>query len=111
MLEVLPPLDWEQVGRDSWSAVFKNVSKTSMRKIAGGFLSRSSETPKQTWDGIFRPVRRPGWWQGDSQYHTPAYSEPASDLERRLIAGEFVVTCETSPPLSSSTEKLLQNIE
>jgi methylenetetrahydrofolate reductase (NADPH) len=111
LLEVLPPLDWEQVGRDSWSAVFRNVAKTGIRKIAGGFLSRSSEIRKQTWDGIFRPVRQPGWWQGDSQYHTPAYSEPASDLERRLIAGEFVVTCEISPPLSSSTEKLMQNIK
>jgi len=99
------------VGRDSWSAVFKNVSKTSIREIAGGFISRSSETRKQTWDGIFRPVRQPDWWQGDSQYHAPAYSEPASDLERRLISGEFVVTCEISPPLSSSTDKLIQNIE
>ena len=111
LLELLPPLDWEQVGRDSWSAVFKNVAKIGLRKIVGGFLSRSLETRKQTWDGIFRPVRQPDWWQGDSQYHAPAYSEPASDLERRLIAAEFVVTCEISPPLSASTDKLIQNIE
>jgi len=111
LLEVLPPLDWEQVGRDSWSAVFKTVAKTGIRKIAGGFLSRSSETRKQTWEGIFRPVRQPDWWRGDSQYHAPVYSEPASDLERRLVAGEFVVTCEISPPLSSSTDKLIQNIK
>jgi len=111
LLEVLPPLDWEQVGRDSWSAVFKNAGKIGIKKIAGGFLSRSAETRKQTWDGIFRPVRQPDWWQGDSKYHAPAYSEPASDLEQRLSTGEFVVTCEISPPLSSSTDKLIQNIE
>lgn len=111
LLEVLPPLDWEQVGRDSWSAVFRSGAKTGIRKIAGGLLSRSAETRKQTWDGIFLPVRQPDWWQGDSQYHAPAYDEPASELERRLIAGEFVVTCEISPPLSSSTDKLIQNIE
>jgi methylenetetrahydrofolate reductase (NADPH) len=111
LLEVLPPLDWEQVGRDTWSAVLKNVAKTGIRKIASGFLSRSSETRKQTWNEIFRPIRQPDWWQGDDQYHAPGYVEPASELERRLIAGEFVITCEISPPLSSSTDKLIQNIE
>ncbi len=111
LLEVLPPLDWEQVGRDSWSAVFRSVRKTGARKIAGGLLSRSAEIRKQTWDGIFLPVRQPDWWQGDSNYHAPVYREPVSELERRLRAGEFVVTCEIPPPLSSSTDKLIQNIE
>jgi methylenetetrahydrofolate reductase (NADPH) len=111
LLEVLPPLDWEQVGRDSWSAVFRSVKKIGARKIAGGLLSRSAEIRKQTWDGIFIPVRQPDWWQGDSNYHAPAYREPVSELERRLRAGEFVVTCEIPPPLSSSTDKLIQNIE
>jgi methylenetetrahydrofolate reductase (NADPH) len=55
-------------------------------------------------------VRQPDWWQGDSKYHAPAYTEPASDLQRRLAAGEFVVTCEITPPLSSSTGKLIRNI-
>ena len=109
LLEVLPPLDWEQVGKDSWSAIFRNAAKIGVKKIFSGLLS--AETRGQTWDGIFRPVRQPEWWKGDSKYHVPAYSEPASDLERRLRAGEFVVTCEVTPPLSSSTEKLICNIE
>jgi methylenetetrahydrofolate reductase (NADPH) len=111
LLEVLPPLDWEKVGTDSWSDIFKNAGKIGVRKIASGLLSRSAETRKQTWDNIFRPVRQPDWWQGDSTYHPPAYSEPASDLEQGLVAGEFVVTCEVTPPLSSSTDKLIHNIE
>ncbi len=109
LLEVLPPLDWEQVGRDSWSAIFKNAGKIGVKKIFSGLLSK--ETRAQTWDGIFRPVRQPDWWQGDSKYHAPAYTEPASDLQRRLVAGEFVVTCEVTPPLSSSTDKLIHNID
>ena len=84
LLEVLPPLDWEKVGRDSWSDIFRNAGNIGLRKIASGLLSRSVETRKQTWDDIFRPVRQPDWWQGDSRYHPPAYTEPASDLERRL---------------------------
>jgi len=111
LLEVLPPLDWEKVGKDSWSAVLKNAAKIGVRKIFTGFLSRSAETRAQTWDGIFRPVRQPDWWQGDSTYHAPAYTEPASDLERRLVAGEFVVTCEITPPLSSSTDRLIRDVE
>jgi methylenetetrahydrofolate reductase (NADPH) len=56
-------------------------------------------------------VRQPDWWQGDSNYHAPGYEEPASYLQRRLVAGQFVVTCEITPPLSSSTDKLIHNIE
>jgi methylenetetrahydrofolate reductase (NADPH) len=111
LLEVLPPLDWEKVGQDSWGDVFRSVAKMGVRKAVGGLLSRSTETRKELWDGIFRPVRQPDWWQGDSLYHPPAYTEPASDLERRLAAGEFVVTTEITPPLSSRTDKLIHNIE
>jgi methylenetetrahydrofolate reductase (NADPH) len=109
LLEVLPPLDWEQVGKDSWGAIFRNIGKIGLRKIFTGLLSK--ETRAQTWDGIFRPVRQPDWWKGDSVYHPPAYTEPASNLERRLVAGQFVVTCEITPPLSASTDKLIRNID
>jgi len=111
LLEVLPPLDWEKVGQDSWRDVFRSVGKMGVRKAVRGLLSRSAERRKETWDGIFRPVRQPDWWQGDRLRHPPAYTEPVSDLERRLAAGEFVVTSEISPPLSSRTDKLIRDIE
>jgi methylenetetrahydrofolate reductase (NADPH) len=111
LLEVLPPLDWEKVGQDSWRDIFRNIAKIGYKKVASGLLSPSAETRKQTWDGIFRPVRQPDWWQGDSKYHPAAYTEPVSELERRLVSGEFVVTSEIRPPLSSRTDKLIQHIE
>jgi len=111
LLEVLPPLDWEKVGQDSWRDIFRNIAKIGYKKVVSGLLSRSAETRKETWDGIFRPVRQPDWWQGDSKYHPPAYTEPVSELERRLVAGEFVITSEITPPLSSSTDKLIHHIE
>src|SRR5215212_4560669 len=111
LLEVLPPLDWEKVGEDSWRDIFQNIAKIGLKKVTGGLLSRSAETRKQTWDDIFRPVRQPDWWQGDSNYHPPAYTEPISELERRLVAGEFVVTSEIKPPLSSKTDNLIHTIE
>lgn len=111
LLEVLPPLDWEKVGQDSWRDIFKNVARIGIRKVASGLLARSRETRQATWDSIFRPVRQPDWWQGDSDYHPPGGTRPASDLERRLAAGEFVVTCEITPPLSANTERLVESIE
>jgi len=111
LLEVLPPLDWEKVGKDTWRDVLRQVKKVGAGKIVRGLLSASAEVRKSTWDGIFRPVRQPDWWNGDSKYHAPAYAEPASELERRLAAGEFVITSEIAPPLSSSTDKLIQSIE
>lgn len=110
LLEVLPPLDWDKVGQDSWRDVFKSVAKMGVGKAVGGLLSRSAEIRQATWDGIFRPVRQPDWWQGDSEYHPPAYDEPVSELERRLSAGEFVVTCELTPPISAHTAKLIETI-
>jgi len=111
LLEILPPLDWEKVGQDTWRDVFRSVAKIGFRRVTGGLLSRSAETRKEIWDGVFRPIRQPAWWQGDNKYHPPAYTEPASDLERRLSAGEFVVTSEINPPLSFNTDKLIRHIE
>jgi methylenetetrahydrofolate reductase (NADPH) len=109
LLEVLPPLDWAQVGKDSWGAIFKTMGGIGVKRIVTGLLARESRA--QTWDSIFRPVRQPDWWQGDSAYHPPASPEPVSDLQRRLLAGEFVATSEVTPPLSPSTDKLIRNIE
>ena len=109
LLEVLPPLDWEKVGHDTWRDIFENAGKIGAGKIVRGLVSK--ETRNQTWDGIFRPVRQPEWWQGDALYHPPTQTEPASDLQRRLVAGEFVVTSEITPPLSSTTDKLTRAIK
>lgn len=111
LLEVLPPLDWEKVGTETWGDVIRQVRKVGTGKVVRGLLSRDAATRTMTWDAIFRPVRQPDWWQGDAEYHPPAYSEPVSELERRLKAGEFVVTAEVAPPLTTSTKKLIQNIE
>ena len=111
LLEVLPPMDWEKAGTDSWGDVFSQAKKIGAKKIVTNLTARESGSVSKTLDSIFRPVRQPDWWQGDSLYHAPKYSEPASELERRLKAGEFVVAAEVTPPFSINTEKLKQNIE
>lgn len=111
LLEVLPPLDWEKVGGETWGDVLKQVKVVGAKKVVNGLISRERGKRIATWEGIFRPVRQPDWWQGDREYHAPKYTEPASELERRLKAGEFVVACEITPPLSVSTNKLTSNID
>lgn len=111
LLEVLPPMDWKKTGTDSWGDVFDQAKKIGVKQIVTGLTARETGSVSKTLDSIFRPVRQPEWWQGDSLYHAPKYNEPASELERRLKAGEFVVAAEVSPPLSMNTEKMKQNIE
>ena len=55
-------------------------------------------------------MRQPDWWQGDSRIST-RYKEPISELERRLRAGEFVVTAEVAPPASTATGQLCRNVQ
>jgi methylenetetrahydrofolate reductase (NADPH) len=111
LLEVLPPLDWEKVGTETWGDVVNQVKVVGTGKVVTDLFSSDKERKDSTWDAIFRPVRQPDWWQGDAEYHPPAYGEPASELERRLRAGEFVVTSEVAPPMTVATKKLISNIE
>jgi methylenetetrahydrofolate reductase (NADPH) len=111
LLEVLPPLDWDKVGTETWADVINQVRNVGTKKVFTGLLSRDPHRRAEVWDSVFRPVRQPDWWQGDSKYHPPAYQEPVSELERRLRAGEFVVTSEVAPPMTTATGKLTRNIE
>lgn len=110
LLEVLPPLDWEKTGTETWGDVVRQVKKVGVKTFVTGMLSKDKEQREETWQSVFRPVRQPEWWQGDSEYHAPTYQEPVSELERRLREGEFVVTTEVAPPASISTKKLRENI-
>lgn len=111
LLEVQPPLDWDKVGTETWGDVLQQVRSVGPRKVVSGLTSRDPRRRAIAWDSVFRPVRQPEWWQGDSEYHAPKYSEPVSELERRLKAGEFVVTAEVAPPISCKTDKMCRNIE
>ncbi|MFM8321312.1 MAG: methylenetetrahydrofolate reductase C-terminal domain-containing protein, partial [Chloroflexota bacterium] len=109
LLEVLPPLDWNKTGTETWGDVFLQVKKVGVSNFTSGMLNK--EKRHETWESVFEPVRQPDWWQGDAAYHAPAYDEPASELERALRAGKFVVTSEVAPPVTVATKKLVQNIQ
>jgi len=111
LLEVLPPLDWDKVGTETWGDVARQIRKAGTGKFIGGIFSKDKLKKTEVWDSVFKTIRQPEWWHGDSDYHPTTASEPASDLERRLREGEFVVATEVTPPLSAKTEKLISDIE
>jgi methylenetetrahydrofolate reductase (NADPH) len=111
LLEVLPPLDWDKVGTETWLDVWQQVRKVGARTFVGGMLTRDVARRARTWDAVFQPIRQPDWWQGDAEYHAPGYSEPVSALERSLRAGQFTVTAEVAPPISATADKLRRNLE
>lgn len=110
LLEVLPPLDWDSVGTETWGDVLRSVRRYGTWKFMRGRLERDRARREASWEAVFRPVRQPNWWGGDSAYHPPAEAEPVSALERDLKSGQFVVTAEISPPVGASTGKLRRDI-
>jgi methylenetetrahydrofolate reductase (NADPH) len=103
LLEVQAPLDWNQVGRDTWRPVIRLAWQR-------GLLSPRYLADYQAWfrqvEQLFCEVRQPDWWQGDDAYHAPHSNQPVSRLQAALQRGEFVVTAEIAPPLSASGESV-----
>jgi hypothetical protein len=111
LMEVLPPLDWDKVGTETWGDVVRSIRSYGTGAFLKDRLIRNKEKKRHSWEGVFQPVRQPGWWKGDAEYHAPAYEEPFSRLEKELKSGKFVVTTEVAPPLSTATGKLKRDIE
>ena len=110
LLEVFPPLDWDKVGTETWGEVVGKYAEVGVGTFFKGIRSKDEQVKAETWDSVFKTIRQPDWWEGDLEYHAPAYDEPVSELERRLKNGDFVVTTEVAPPLSTSTRLLINNI-
>ena len=110
LLEILPPLDYNKVGYETWGDVVKEIRKTGALTFLSGIMSKDKLKTQETWNNVFRAVRQPEWWDGDSGYHPPMPAEPASELERKLRSGEFVIATEVTPPTGSGTDKLIKNI-
>jgi methylenetetrahydrofolate reductase (NADPH) len=111
LLEVLPPLDWNKAGTETWGEVCREIKKTGTLNFISSVFSKDRERKDKTWDSVFKTIRQPEWWKGDSDYHPSTRTEPASDFERRLRKGEFVVATEVSPPVSSNIDRLESDIE
>jgi methylenetetrahydrofolate reductase (NADPH) len=111
LMEILPPLDYSKTGCETWGEVVGRVREVGTRRFISALTSKDAERKAEIWDSVFKKIRQPDWWNGDSQYHPPKYNEPVSELERKLRNGDFVVATEITPPLGAGTDKLLSDIE
>jgi methylenetetrahydrofolate reductase (NADPH) len=111
LLEVLPPLDWNKVGTETWGDVVRQIRKVGRRKFVGGIMSKDINKKTEVWDSVFKTIRQPAWWHGDAEYHPAPAGDPVSDLERRLREGEFVVATEVTPPVGAGTNNLIRDID
>lgn len=84
LMEVLPPLDWEKVGEETWMDVITTIKKNGTGKVIKSVALHQGEERWKTWDLVFRTVRQPEWWKGDAVYHAPGYTEPMSNLEKKF---------------------------
>ncbi len=111
LLEVLPPLDWNKVGTETWGDVVRQIRKVGTGKFVSGIMSKDINKKAEVWDSVFKTIRQPEWWKGDAEYHPAVAGEPVSDLENRLRKGEFIVATEVTPPTGAGTDKLIRDIE
>jgi len=110
LLEVLPPVDWDRAGGETWGEVIRKVREVGVKNIILPSARKGESIGAVLEDRVFRPIRQPEWWKGDSKYHPPAVSEPQSQLDKELRTGRFVITTEVMPPLSAATAKLSEKI-
>jgi methylenetetrahydrofolate reductase (NADPH) len=110
LLEVLPPIDWNKAGTETWGDVVRQIRKTGIGKFFQGVVSKDISKKNEVWDSVFNTIRQPQWWGGDSAYHPATFVEPVSELEKKLRAGEFVVATEVTPPNGAGTDKLVRDI-
>jgi methylenetetrahydrofolate reductase (NADPH) len=111
LLEILPPLDWEKVGTETWGEVVRKISSVGTAKFVSGLFSKDKTKKGVVWDSVFKTIRQPAWWDGDGNYHPPKNQESESQLETKLRNGEFVIATEVTPPLSTATDKLIKDID
>ncbi len=110
LLEVLPPVDWDRAGTETWGEVVRKVREVGLRNIILPSARKGKSVGATLEEKVFRPIRQPEWWRGDSEYHPPAVTEPQSGLESELRSGRFVITAEVQPPLGAATAKLGEKI-
>jgi len=111
LLEILPPLDWNKTGTETWGDVAKQIRTVGTGKFIKSIISADHTQKKEVWDKVFRTIRQPQWWSGDSEYHPAKNADPASELERKLRDGEFVVATEVTPPTGASTDKFVRDLQ
>ena len=107
LLEINAPLDYRQVGCQTTLSTYKQWRQRQGGPHLRDWLKNRPQFDRD-WATLQYDLRQPDWWQGDSQYHPPAYQEPLSHLEATLRQGKFAITVEVAPPMEPSGERIAE---
>ncbi len=107
LLEINAPLDGSKTGHETWIDMIRLWRERDKGPHPVQFFTKKEQF-KEDWDSFFYDLRQPDWWQGDREYHPPAYKEPVSILEANLRTGQFTTTAEIAPPLGASGNIILK---
>jgi methylenetetrahydrofolate reductase (NADPH) len=100
LLEINAPIDGARAGKETWLEVIQKWRDNKDLRLIEFVTNREKFNEEK--EKVFYQIRQPDWWQGDANYHPPAYEEPVSLLEANLRTHEFVTTAEIAPPLGAS---------
>jgi methylenetetrahydrofolate reductase (NADPH) len=107
LLEVNAPLDNRRVGCETLLSAYELWCKRDRRPHLRDLITNRARF-NSDWEAFRYELRQPDWWQGDSQYHPPAYTEPVSKLEAVLRSGRFAISAEVAPPMEPTGERITQ---
>jgi len=110
LLEINAPIDGSRAGRETWLDMIRLWRERKQGPYPLDFVFKRKKF-SQEWDRFFYDLRQPDWWQGDANYHPPAYEKPVSLLEANLRTGVFVTTAEIAPPLGASGDIILKKVD
>jgi len=107
LLEINAPLNHDRLGCEPLPSDYKLWRKQNQGpRLRDLFTDRTKF--KAEWEALRYELRQPDWWQGDSQYHAPTYTEPMSKLEAMLSTDQFPISAEVAPPMESTGERVAQ---
>lgn len=106
LLEINAPLDDRRTGCETLLTVYEAWRRRS-RRPPWRSLTRHWGRSDVDWETLLYELRQPDWWQGDSHYHPPAYTETVSKLEEVLRSGQFALSAEVVPPMEPSGERIV----
>jgi methylenetetrahydrofolate reductase (NADPH) len=110
LLEINAPLDGLRAGKESWLHLLHYWQQRGQGPRLGDFVFNRGRYEHQA-KRMFYEYRQPDWWQGDSQYHAPAYEAPLSRLETSLRSHSMVVSAEIAVPEDDNPEMVREKAQ
>lgn len=105
LLEINAPLSGDRLGCEMLLNHYQLWRKRKQGPRLRDLLAARAEFDRE-WKAFRYELRQPDWWQGDSRYHPPGYTEPLSQLEAVLRSGRFAISVEVAPPMEASGERI-----